>query len=199
VKKIFILLILITFSAFGKPYYCAPGETSFRAVDFETLLGSVRIALFDKHAPLTTENFAYYVNQGFYDNTLVHDIERRFIIQAGRYDADAQLKMPLADPIKNESDNGIKHRAMRVAMWRDSSPDTAQSAFFINLRDNQALNIPHGYTVFGEVIEGKDRLKRMQYQFSCHKIPTNDPNCHPIVIRSAKLVSIPCKTAESTS
>jgi cyclophilin family peptidyl-prolyl cis-trans isomerase len=195
-----ISLIFIAFSALAQPeYYCDQGEKSFRAVDLETLLGPVRIALFDKYAPLTTENFTYYVNQGFYNNTLVHNIEPRFMLQAGLYGTDAKPKAPLTSPIKNESKNGILHKARRVAMWRGDSPDTATSRFFINLRSNPNLDIPNGYAVFGEVISGMDRIKRMQYQFSCHEIPTEDEECRPIVIYSAKLVNIPCDKAEATS
>lgn len=190
-----ILLIFIVFSANAQPqYYCAPGESSFRAVDFKTVLGPIRIALFDAYAPKTTENFAYYVSAGFYDNTVIHDVERRFFVQAGLYDADYVFKAPLRPPVLNESDNGIKHQAMRVAMWRDQHPDTATSGFFINLADNRTLNIPNGYTVFGEVITGKDRVKRMQYQFLCQDIQQVESGCRPIVIHSAKLVSIPCDT-----
>lgn len=199
-KPSIIPLILMAFSALAQPeYYCNQGEKTFRAVELSTLLGPVRIALFDKYAPATTDNFAFYVEQGFYDNTLVHNIERRFILQAGLYGIDSEPKPPLAGPIKNESTNGILHKARRVAMWRGDSPETATSEFFINLRNNPNLDIPHGYAVFGEVINGMDRIKRMQYQFSCHKIPTQNEECRPIVIYSAKLVNIPCDKAEATS
>jgi cyclophilin family peptidyl-prolyl cis-trans isomerase len=156
------------------------------------VLGPIRIALFDRYAPITTENFVYYVKQGFYDNTLVHQIERRFVLQAGLYDANFILKAPLREPIINESANGIKHRSMRVAMWRNEQPDSATSSFFINLNDNPTLNIPQGYTVFGEVIQGKDRIKRMQYQVMCQNIDNLGSDCHPIIIHSAKLVNVPC-------
>lgn len=199
-KNIIISLFFISFYLQSyASYYCNEGEKTFRAVDFDTLLGPVQIALFDKYAPITTDNFVHYVNQGFYNNTVIHQIERRFIMQAGLYDTDFHVKAPLREPILNESGNGIKHKAMRVAMWRELEPHTAQSVFFINLSDNPSLDIPHGYAVFGEVIKGMDRVKRMQYQFSCHQIPTDNKVCHPIVIHSAKLVNIPCDNPESTS
>lgn len=191
--SLFILIFPLIALSRGEPqYYCQPGDTHYRAIDLDTLLGLVRIALFEKEAPATTENFIYYVNQGFYDNTVVHEIQHQYILQAGVYGTDSLPKTPLREAIQNESQNQIKHKAMRVAMWREASPETATSSFFINLKDNPNLNMPHGYTVFGEVIKGKDRVKRMQYQFSCHKIPTENPNCHPIVIHSAKLVELPC-------
>lgn len=197
-----ILLIFMVFlwpTSYAKPlYYCDKGQSEFRAVDLDTMLGPVRIALFDAYAPITTENFVYYVNQGFYNNTVVHDIQRRFILKAGVYGADQQPKMPLRNPIVNESSNKIKHRAMRVAMWRDGHPDTATSSFFINLNNNRNLDMPHGYAVFGEVIEGMDRVKRMQYQFLCHAIPQTQAECHPVLIRSAKLVNISCESVAKT-
>lgn len=195
-KWALISLLMLAFFAKAEPnYYCTKGEASFRAVDLETLLGPVRIALFDAYAPHTTDNFVYYVQQGFYDNTIVHQVQRRFYVVAGLYGNDQKPKAPLRPPIASESDNKIEHQAMRVAMWRDNDPNSATSAFFINLADNATLNIPHGYTVFGEVIMGKDRVKRMQYQFLCQQIDKADSDCRPIVIRSAKLVDIPCETA----
>jgi cyclophilin family peptidyl-prolyl cis-trans isomerase len=176
------------------PYYCSKKEASFRAVDLDTLLGPIRIALYDAFAPITTENFVYYVRQGFYDNTLVHEVERRFVMQAGLYGSDFQEKKPLRPPIANESSHGITHQAMRVAMWRGADPDSATSGFFINLNDNPTLDIPQGYAVFGEVIEGSDHLLEMQYQFLCHKTLESRSHCRPILIHSAKLVDIPCET-----
>lgn len=189
-----------TFAGASPKYYCEQGQSEFRAVDFETVLGPIRIALFDRYAPLSTENFVYYVNQGFYDNTLVHQIDRRFLLQAGRYNLDHTLKTPLLAPVTNEWTNGIKHRAMRVAMWRGSDPNSASSGFFINLSDNPTLNIPMGYAVFGEVVEGKDRIKRMQYQMMCQNMEQAQSNCRPLIIHSAKLRTISCASEfEATS
>jgi peptidyl-prolyl cis-trans isomerase A (cyclophilin A) len=196
---IFMIIPLLAQARPAPKYYCESDQKAFRAVDLETVLGPIRIALFDSHAPITTENFVYYVNQGFYDNTVVHQIDRRFVLQAGLYDANFVLKPPLRDPIMNESGNKIKHRAMRVAMWRSERPDSATSAFFINLNDNPTLNIPQGYAVFGEVIEGKDRLKRMQYQMMCQAIDKPDADCRPIIIHSAKLVNVPCTSHTEAS
>lgn len=195
-----LLATLPAQAATDPPYYCSKKDSSFRAVDLDTLLGSIRIALYDAHAPLTTENFAYYVRQGFYDNTLVHEVERRFVMQAGLYGKDFQEKKPLRPPIANESSNGITHQAMRVAMWRGADPDSATSGFFINLNDNPTLDIPQGYAVFGEVIEGMDHLVAMQYPFLCQKTLESQNHCRPILIHSAKLVDIPCDTqAEARS
>lgn len=190
-QKLGILLLFIAFSASSSPHFCAQGEKTFRAVDLETLLGPIRIALFDTEAPNTAANFADYVNQGFYDETVIHAIERRMLVRAGIYDVNHKAKAPIHAPIKHES-NGIKHKPMRVGMWRSEHPDTATSEFFINLGDNTTLNIPYGYTVFGEVIKGKDRVKRMQYTFLCQNIEKSDSDCKPIVIHSAKLVNISC-------
>ena len=70
------------------------------------------------------------------------------------------------DPIINESSNDISNKKGTIAMARTSSPNSATSQFFINLRDNDFLDKAnaadgYGYCVFGQVISGIEIVEQI--------------------------------------
>lgn len=136
-------------------------------VVMETSLGTITLRLDGQRAPLTVDNFLAYVDSGFYQGTIFHQIFRGQGIVGGGYSADGQLK-PARSPIRNEADNGLKNRRGTIAMLRaPDSIDSAQSQFFFNLADNDLLDhrdrTPegYGYCVFGQVVEGMDVLDKI--------------------------------------
>ncbi len=132
-------------------------------VRLETNLGEMVVELNDELAPITVANFLTYVDEGFYDGTdglgatTFHRVISGFMIQGGGMTEDMQSKAT-HDPIVNESDNGLSNLRGTLAMARTSQPDTATSQFFVNHVDNEFLDNPPGYAVFGELIEGLDVL-----------------------------------------
>lgn len=46
-----------------------------------TSLGTIKIELFEKEAPLTVKNFLAYVDEKFYDGTIFHRVIPHFMIQ----------------------------------------------------------------------------------------------------------------------
>jgi cyclophilin family peptidyl-prolyl cis-trans isomerase len=161
-----------------------------QVVLLETSAGSVRIELFDGKSPATVENFLGYVRSGFYDGTVFHRVIPGFVIQGGGLTAAMQPR-PTGAPVRNESANGLKNLRGTLAMARTSAPDSATSQFFINLRDNEALDprgAAAGYTVFGKVIEGMEVVDRIA------AVPTGIvagfPNAPltPALITSVKIV-----------
>jgi cyclophilin family peptidyl-prolyl cis-trans isomerase len=118
--------------------------------------GRITIQLLDDEAPKQVSNFLTYADQGFYSNTVFHRVVHDFVIQGGGYDTELQLK-PTRDPVENESRGGAKNLRGTVAAARTDDPDSATSQFFINLKDNSALDASRrkpGYTVFGRVTDG---------------------------------------------
>ena len=79
------------------------------------------------------------------------------MIQGGGFDKKMNQKLT-NDPVKNESNNGLKNEIYSIAMARTNDPHSATSQFFINLADNYFLDDGAGYCVFGKVIEGLDIL-----------------------------------------
>jgi cyclophilin family peptidyl-prolyl cis-trans isomerase len=124
-----------------------------------TTKGEIIIELHNDKAPLSSENFIKYANDGFYNGTIFHRVKKGFMIQGGGYNSVPQLK-PTRAAIKNEGGNGLQNRRGTVAMARQAAADSATSQFFINVVDNNYLNYqgPNnpGYAVFGTVVQGMD-------------------------------------------
>jgi len=143
---------------------------------FKTNLGSFKIELDEKNAPITTRNFLDYVNSGFFNGTIFHRVINGFMIQGGGFTPDMKQK-DTKPPIVNESNNGLKNDAYTVAMARTSVPDSATSQFFINVANNDFLNYPaqdgFGYCVFGKVTEGMETIDKIK-----NMATGNHPNGH---------------------
>jgi cyclophilin family peptidyl-prolyl cis-trans isomerase len=131
----------------------------------ETSLGTVRIRLYPQKAPRSVANFLRYMDDHFYDDTLVHRVIPHFMVQAGGYDRQFNEK-PGRDPIANESANGVSNTRGTIACARTQDPNSARAQFFINVKDNVFLDRANsrdraGYCVFGEVVAGMDVVDKI--------------------------------------
>jgi len=158
-----------------------------------TSLGEVVIELFEPNAPSTVANFEQYVQDGFYDGTLIHRVIPGFVIQGGGYTAGLEEKTT-RDPILSEANNGLKNVRGTVGMARGTERDSATSQFYINLVDNPALDATltePGYAVFAQVVEGMDVVDQMaavptETQGNFSNVPTTD-----IVVQTVTLEAGP--------
>ena len=80
--------------------------------------GDLVVELFAKDVPVTVNNFVFLAREGFYDNTPIHRVEPGFVIQAGYYTPDGRRARTSADPIPNESENGLSNLRGTVAGTR---------------------------------------------------------------------------------
>jgi cyclophilin family peptidyl-prolyl cis-trans isomerase len=131
----------------------------------KTSEGDIKVELFEKEAPVSSQNFMAYAKAGFYDGTVFHRVIDGFMIQGGGFTADMKQKKTNS-PIKNESSNGLKNSKYTLAMARTSVPDSATSQFFINTTDNGFLDKSQaqdgvGYAVFGHVVEGQSIVDKI--------------------------------------
>jgi cyclophilin family peptidyl-prolyl cis-trans isomerase len=132
-------------------------------ITLATSHGDIVIELFEETAPISSENFRRYVEDGYYTDTVFHRVIPNFMIQGGGYLADMSRKETRA-PIRNEAANGERNLRGTLAMARTSDVDSATSQFFINLSDNDFLNHggrDYGYAVFGKVIDGMDVVDKI--------------------------------------
>jgi cyclophilin family peptidyl-prolyl cis-trans isomerase len=150
-----------------KPAEAAPAQTAPAAngpvfVSLETSKGTIVLELDPAKAPISVENFMKYVKAGFYDSTAFHRIVPNFVVQGGGFDKELVQK-PTNPPIKNEWTNGLKNAKGTISMARLPSPDTATSQFFLNLKDNPALDGANGpgYAVFGKIVVGMNVLETL--------------------------------------
>jgi cyclophilin family peptidyl-prolyl cis-trans isomerase len=165
-------------------------------VIMKTSMGTITIELFPKEAPITVKNFLSYVDSKFYNGTTFHRIVPKFVIQGGGFDKD-MMKKVTQSPIKNEATNGLKNLKGTLSMARTSDIGSATSQFFINLKDNPALDhrdvtsAGYGYAVFGKVVEGMDVVEKIAAVKTAVKGGMKDVPATPVIIESAVRADAP--------
>ena len=130
----------------------------------ETSFGKIELELLPKFAPKHVAQFLNLINAGFYDGLTFHRVIANFMIQGGGYDANLTYR-PVPATVTNESFNGLKNRRGTVAMARLDDPDSGDSQFFINVRDNFQLDAADGepgYTVFARVQGGMEVVESIE-------------------------------------
>lgn len=161
-------------------------------VVMETSMGNIKLELFERQAPVTTKNFLAYVDEKFYDGVIFHRVISNFMIQGGGFIPHMKEKMTRGN-IRNESSNGLRNERGTIAMARTPDPHSASAQFFINVKDNPALDKANsqdgwGYAVFGKVVEGMDVVDKIRF------VPTGSQGGHgdvpkePVVIKSVRRV-----------
>lgn len=133
-------------------------------VVIKTDYGNIELELLEKLAPKTVANFLQLVDDGFYNGLVFHRVIANFMIQGGGYTPDLTYK-PGDGNVPNESSNGLRNTRGTVAMARLSDPDSADTQFFINVKDNTHLDAQAGkpgYAVFGRVIGGMETVDQIE-------------------------------------
>ena len=142
-------------------------EPANKKIVMETSLGTIRIELFDKQAPISAANFRRYVKESFFDGLIFHRVIPGFVIQGGGFEPGMKQRRPTHPSIKNEADNGLKNTRSTLSMARTQQLNSATSQFFVNVADNPALDhrgkqpSQFGYAVFGKVIAGMDVVDKI--------------------------------------
>jgi cyclophilin family peptidyl-prolyl cis-trans isomerase len=119
-------------------------------------VGDIKLELFPKDAPETVNSFVFLARDGFYDGITFHRVIKGFVAQAG-------------DPLGNgtggpgytipDEVNGRKFLDGTMGMAKTSAPNSGGSQFFICFAPQPRLD--GGYTVFGQVVEGRDVLDKI--------------------------------------
>ncbi len=136
-------------------------ETKTPTVVLHTNAGDIVLRLFPKVAPLAVENFVTHVKEGYYDGVLFHRVIKGFMIQSGDPTGTGRGGESIWHrPFKNEyAPNLVFDRPFLLAM-ANRGPNTNGSQFFITTVPTPWLN--GGYTIFGEVIGGKDVVTKIE-------------------------------------
>jgi cyclophilin family peptidyl-prolyl cis-trans isomerase len=123
----------------------------------ETTKGTVTIALRPDLAPNHVARIKELARQGFYDGIVFHRVIDGFMAQTG--DPTGTGRGGSGKNLKAEF-SGESHGRGTCSMARSSSPDSADSQFFICFADSAWLN--RQYTVWGQVTAGMDNIDKLK-------------------------------------
>ena len=140
-----------------------PENTSIR----ETTKGKVVIELLPDVAPKHVARIKELAREKFYDGVVFHRVIDGFMAQGG--DPTGTGMGGSDKPNLPAEFSNVPHVRGTCSMARSSSPNSANSQFFICFDDASFLN--RQYTVWGQVIEGManvDKIKRGE--------PVKDPD-----------------------
>jgi cyclophilin family peptidyl-prolyl cis-trans isomerase len=129
------------------------------------------LELYPKAAPKTVAHFIELAKKGFYEGILFHRVEEGFVAQAGDPTSKKYQPSDLAGMTSEQvtekyqlggAGSGenvpleakLPHLANSIGLARADPPDSGDSQFYINLKDNAPLDSE--YCVFGRIVSGAD-------------------------------------------
>jgi len=128
-----------------------------------TAHGDIVIELYEQQAPKTVANFKKLAGEGFYNGLSFHRVVPGFVVQGG--DPDGNGTGGPGYTIEAEIDPTLKHLTGTVATARlgdraNPQKSSSGSQFYICLAPQPHLD--GGYTIFGQVVEGMDAVKKIR-------------------------------------
>ena len=192
VKYILFLLVFITTSLYSDIIHYNNTSKETKLIKLSTNMGDITLELYADKAPETVANFLKYTKEGKLNGTIFHRVIPNFMIQGGGHLPDMS-QIATFDPIINESSNNISNKKGTIAMARTSSPNSATSQFFINLRDNEFLDKAnaadgYGYCVFGQVTEGIEIVEQIGGVATGNNAGHSDVPIENVVINSVEVI-----------
>ena len=127
--------------------------------------GNVVIELLPDIAPMHCDRMKELAREGQYDNVAFHRVIDGFMAQTGDVqhgDMEDGFNLRMAGTGGSDKKalpaefSGIPHDRGTLGAARSANPNSANSQFFINFKDNHFLN--RQYTVYGRVIEGMEHV-----------------------------------------
>ena len=127
--------------------------------------GNVVIELLPDVAPKHSERMKELARSGDYDNVAFHRVIDGFMAQTGDVqhgDMEDGFNLRMAGTGGSSLPNvpaefsKLPHDRGTLGAARSANPDSANSQFFINFKDNHFLN--GQYTVYGRVIDGMEHV-----------------------------------------
>ena len=127
--------------------------------------GTVTIELLPDVAPQHCERMKELAREGAYDNVCFHRVIEDFMAQTGDVangNMEAGFNLRMAGTGGSDKPNvpaefsKLPHDRGTLGAARSANPDSANSQFFINFKDNHFLN--GQYTVYGRVTEGMEHV-----------------------------------------
>ena len=146
--------------------------------------GDVKIELFPDEAPNHVSRIKELANSGKYDNVVFHRVIDGFMAQTGdvQFGNSSSNDFDLRKAGMGGSNlpdlpsefNDLPHEKGTLSMARSSSPNSANSQFFICFQPAPFLD--RNYTVFGKVIEGMEHVDKIKRGDSNNNGAVEDPD-----------------------
>ena len=124
----------------------------------KTTKGDVTIKLMPKIAPMHVSSTLYLTELGFYDNTVFHRVISGFMAQGG--DPQGSGRGGPGYRYGGEFHRYVKHNKPGLLSMANAGPGTDGSQFFLTFVPTPHLDGKH--TIFGEVVEGMDTLRKLE-------------------------------------
>ena len=156
----------ITFAA--PPPNCIDTAKSYRAT-VETDVGTFVADLDDEKAPKTVNNFVFLARHNFYDGVPFHRVIPGFVVQGGdgeKGDGTGGPGYTIPDELPR---GGYPEGAL--AMANTGRPNSGGSQFFV-VTGEQGASLPPRYTLFGQVTQGLDVVKKIEADGSSDGAPS---------------------------
>ncbi len=122
--------------------------------------GKIIVQLDYNAAPITTKNFIYLTESGFYNGLTFHRIMEGFMMQGGdpRGNGTGGSEHNIYGEFSaNGYNNPLSHTRGAISMARNSfDMNSASSQFFIVQSDNHISSLDGNYAAFGYVTQGLD-------------------------------------------
>jgi len=129
--------------------------------------GTVVIELLPDVAPLHSERMKTLARAGAYDNVVFHRVINDFMAQTGdvehgKWGGDTMRRAGTGGsdmPDLKAEFSKLPHDRGSIGAARSSNPNSANSQFFINFKNNDFLN--GQYTVYGRVVSGMEFVDKI--------------------------------------
>src|SRR5215469_13094007 len=183
--RLCVALVALAFATSALAQKLPAGLDPQNTILLDTSYGRVVIKLRADLAPQHAERIKTLAREKFYDNAPFHRVIPGFMAQTGdgsRGDGTGGSKYP---NLPAEFSNVPFKRGI-VGMARASSPNSANSQFFIMYADAPSLN--GQYTVIGEVVSGMDAVDKIKKGPEANNgtVPSPDRIVHMQVAADAK-------------
>jgi cyclophilin family peptidyl-prolyl cis-trans isomerase len=140
-------------------------------------VGVIQVELYPQSTPKTVEHIVQLAKKGYYNGIRFHRLVPDFVVQTGDPKSKTFQKKDFEGKTAEQVGDGmglgtggsgahipleqkLPHLAYTLGLARANTPDSGDSQFFINLKDNH--NLDTGYCAFGRVTGGQDVVKRIQ-------------------------------------
>jgi cyclophilin family peptidyl-prolyl cis-trans isomerase len=120
--------------------------------------GVILIRFLPEVAPMHVTSFAYLTKLGYYDGLSFHRVITSFMAQGG-----CPLGTGTGGPgyqFEGEFKSGVRHDKPGLLSMANAGPGTDGSQFFLTFVATPWLDGKH--TIFGEVVEGMDVMKKLE-------------------------------------